>query len=316
MKKIDLIIPCYNEEDNIPSLIAEVSKYTNNLSYSFGFMFIDDGSNDNTYDTVCSLSKKARNISIIKFSKNFGKESAIVAALNFCEADAAIIIDADLQHPPTLIPALIAEWENGADIVDAVKKERQKGYILNTMMSVSFNWLMTILTDMDFANASDYKLLDRKAINILNSMSEKTRFFRGLTNWIGFNHSKIEFNVESRRRGQSKWNRFKLFQLSLDAITSYSSKPLHIVTILGICTFGFSFILGVQTLYNKFFGHAVTGFTTVILIILLSSSIIMISIGILGLYLSKIFKEVKNRPIFVIDKRAMSQNSDHETLNP
>ena len=302
MKKVDIIIPCFNEEKNIVHIVNEISKSVESLDYSCSLLFVDDGSTDKTATNIREIMNKRKDINIIRFSRNFGKEAAIAAALHYCKADAAIIIDADLQHPPRLIPELIAEWENGSDIVNAIKIKRSEKSFLKNFSSISFNKLMSFLTDMDFADASDFKLLSRKAIRIINLMDEKGRFFRGLTNWIGLKHSTIKFETQERMYGKTKWNWFKLFQLSLDAITSYSSKPLHIVTFLGIGTFLFSLFMGMQTLYNKLFGHAVTGFTTVIVIILLFSSIIMISIGILGLYLSKIFTEVKNRPIFIIDE--------------
>jgi polyisoprenyl-phosphate glycosyltransferase len=314
MKKIEIIIPCFNEEKNIVHILSEVSKSVESLGYDCSLLFVDDGSTDKTAETIRETMQNRKDIDIIRFSRNFGKEAAIAAALHHCKADAAIIIDADLQHPPGLIPEMITEWENGSDIVDAIKIKRQKGNFLKNFTSISFNKLMSFLTDMDFSDASDFKLLSRKAIRIINLLDEKSRFFRGLTNWIGLKHSTIEFETQERMHGKTKWNWIKLFQLSLDAITSYSSKPLHVVTFFGIGTFLFSFFLGIQTLYNKLFGHAVTGFTTVIVIILLFSSIIMISIGILGLYLSKIFAEVKNRPIFIIDNDNLISDRDSNPL--
>lgn len=300
-KKIKVIIPCYNEAGNISPIVDEVDKYLGILPYQYEFLFIDDGSTDKTYDVILDLSKKRDDVNVIRLSRNFGKEAAIAVGLNHCDSDGAIIIDGDLQHPPHLIPSMISEWEKGADIVDALKIKRQRENIIIRAMSLSFNRVISRLTGMDFIGSSDYKFLDKTAIDILNSIPEKNRFFRGLTNWVGLKHSRIEFRVEERKAGKSKWNWFRLFQLSIDAITSYSSKPLQIVTILGIFTLLFSVILGLQTLYNKFFGGAVSGFTTVILVVLIMSSIIMISMGILGIYLSKVYNEVKNRPIYVID---------------
>lgn len=312
-KKINIIIPAYNEAENIAFIISEIDKYTKGLNYSCEYIFIDDGSTDNTYNKIVELSNERSDINVIKLSRNFGKESALCAGVNFCDCDAAIIIDADLQHPPYLIPSLIYEWEkSGANIVDAVKISRQKESILNKIFSSAFYKIMKILTNINFSGSSDYKLIDRKAIKILNSLDEKNRFFRGLTNWVGLQHCKIEFRVEDRKSGKSKWGWIKLVQLSLDAITSYSSKPLHIVTVFGLFTLGFSSILGAQTLYNKIYGHAVSGFTTVILIILILSSIIMLSIGILGLYLSKIFDEVKTRPVYIIEDQKINKNKKFE----
>jgi hypothetical protein len=228
-----------------------------------------------------------------------------------CDADAAIIIDGDLQHPPHIIPFLVAEWEKGANIVDAVKIQRQKESILHKFLSLTFYRLMNYLTNMDFAGSSDFKLVDRKAISLLKTINEQNRFFRGLTNWIGLRHCKIEFIVEDRKSGETKWNLFKLIKLSMDAITAYTARPLHIVTYLGLFTLLFSIILGLQTLYNKTIGYAVSGFTTVILITLILSSIIMISMGILGMYLSRIYDEVKNRPIFIIENHTKT-NMDED----
>lgn len=300
-KSIQFVIPCHNEEENIELILRQVDKYIGNLQYKYTYLFIDDGSTDKTYDVITDLSKDRKDIMVIKLSRNFGKEAAITAGLNYYNSDAIIIMDGDLQHPPYLIPAIITEWEKGVNIVDAVKIKRQKEGLIVKTMSLAFNKVMSRITGMDFIGSSDYKLLDRKAINALNGIKENNRYFRGLTNWVGLKHSKILFRVEERMAGKTKWNWFKLFQLSIDAITSYSSKPLHVVTILGIFTFIFSIILGLQTLYNKYYGGAISGFTTVILVLLMLCSIIMISMGIMGVYLSKVYNEVKNRPIYVIE---------------
>lgn len=184
-KKINIIIPAYNEAENIAFIISEIDKYTKGLNYSCEYIFIDDGSTDNTYNKIVELSNERSDINVIKLSRNFGKESALCAGVNFCDCDAAIIIDADLQHPPYLIPSLIYEWEkSGANIVDAVKISRQKESILNKIFSSAFYKIMKILTNINFSGSSDYKLIDRKAIKILNSLDEKNRFFRGLTNWV------------------------------------------------------------------------------------------------------------------------------------
>jgi polyisoprenyl-phosphate glycosyltransferase len=312
MKKIDLIIPCYNEERNLRHMIAEIDKHLSPLNYSYEFIFIDDGSTDETYQNLVALSRTRSDINILKLSRNFGKESALRAGLEYSTADAAIIIDSDLQHPPHLIPCMIYEWEQGANVVDAVKRQRQKETLLNKYMSLAFYKLMNSLTNMNLAGASDFKLLDKKAIDLLKTLNEKNRFFRGLSNWVGLRHCKIQFNVEDRKSGKSKWGFLSLLKLSLDAITAYTSKPLHIVTFLGLFALLFSFLLGIQTLYNKVQNHAVSGFTTVILITLMLSSIIMISIGIMGIYLSRIYDEVKNRPIFLLESIKKSANSNRD----
>ncbi len=203
-KKIDIIIPCCNEAENISHIVDEVDRFIKNLSYEYEFTFVDDGSTDDTYNKILEVSKTRKNINVIKLSRNFGKESAMRAGIELCDADAAIIIDGDLQHPPHLIPSLISEWERGANVVDAVKKQRQKENVLIKYLSLTFYKLMNNLTNMDFAGSSDYKLIDRKALDLLKTLNEKNRFFRGLTNWIGLRHCKIEFIVEDRKAGRSK----------------------------------------------------------------------------------------------------------------
>lgn len=312
-KRIAFIVPCYNEEDNIHVMVTEIDKYVKPLPYEHEFVFVDDGSTDNTYRIVSALRKTRGDVHVVKLARNFGKEAAITAGLGACHCDAAIIIDSDLQHPPYLIPSMISEWEEGADIVDAVKVKRQDENIVRRLLGLTFNKTMNALTGMDFAGSSDYKLVDKKAIDILNNIEEKNRFFRGLTNWIGLRHSKIQFKVESRKTGGTKFSWYKLIRLSVDAITSYTSKPLQVVTILGIFTLIFSIGLGIQTLYNKFFGGAVTGFTTVILVILILSSIIMISMGILGIYIAKVYDEIKKRPMFILENPTLAEKSEAET---
>ena len=302
MKKIiHIIIPCRNEKENLIHLIEEVETNIEKCGKTCKFLFIDDGSDDGTFNKIKEICKSRKNVMAVKLSRNFGKEAALKAGLEYCTGDAAIIMDGDLQHPPHLIPHMIEKWEEGAEIVDAIKVERKKEGLLNRLLSPLFNKLFSTLTGIDFKGASDFKLLDKKAIDVLNKIEEKNRFYRGLTDWIGLKHEKVEFDVQERKAGKSKWGLYKLVQLSVDAIISYSSTPLQIVTVLGIFSLGFSVFLGLQTLYNKFFGNAVSGFTTVILVVLIMSSIIMISLGLVGLYLAKIYNEVKNRPIYIVE---------------
>lgn len=229
-KTIEIVVPCYNEEDNIPHIIKQIRESTKYLKYGIQICFVDDGSTDSSYKVISRFIKRKNHIRVIKLSRNFGKEAAITVALNLCKADAAILIDADLQHPPTLIPTMIAEWEKGAQIVDAVKTVRQKQHPSKKLAVSLFYRLMKTLTNMDLEGASDFKLLDKKAIDLFNSITEKNRFFRGLTTWLGLEHSTVEFCPNDRNFGSSKWTWFNLFRLSIDAITSYTSKPLHLVT--------------------------------------------------------------------------------------
>jgi polyisoprenyl-phosphate glycosyltransferase len=308
-KSLEVIVPCYNEEGNIVSLINEIDRYIDKAKYRYRYVFVDDGSSDETCIAIDKTIQSRNDVCLIKLSRNFGKEAAIAAGLIHCTADAAIVIDADLQHPPYLIQAMISEWENGANIVDAIKVNRSKEPVFRRAASLLFNRMLSRLSGIDFSGATDYKLLDRKAISSINAVKENTRFFRGITNWIGLVHRKIEFQVDERNGGNSKWSLFSLLRLSIDAVASFSQKPLQIVSILGIFTLVFSAILGIQTLYNKFCGDAVSGFTTVIMVTLLLASIIMIGMGVLGIYLAKIYDEVKGRPICIVEKSGVSDRA-------
>jgi glycosyltransferase involved in cell wall biosynthesis len=312
-KTIDIIIPCYNEGLNIVPLINEINRNIAGSKYNFKFIFVDDGSTDDTYLEMKKISNLHDDVSLVKLSRNFGKEAAIVAGLKQCHSEAAIVIDSDLQHPPYLIPAMIAEWEKGASIVDTTKIIRSEGKILRTLASRVFNGIFSRLTGIDFAGSCDYKLLDKKAVDILNNMNENTRFFRGLTNWIGLPHAKVEFKVEHRNAGRTKWGLFGLFRLSVDAVVSHSQKPLQIVTVLGIFTLLFSLILGLYTLYNRLVGNTVSGFTTIILAMLVLASIMMIGMGILGIYLSKMYEEIKGRPICIIEDFEGSKKTEGDS---
>jgi len=299
--KIQFIIPCHNEKSNIKKLYECLLQSVDKLKYDFEFVFIDDGSDDDSCQAMLDIQSLRIPISIIKLSRNYGKESALKAGIDFVDADAAIILDADMQHPVDLIPAMIREWKNGSIVVDGIKINRGKETYLNKLCSNLFYKVFSFITGFEFRGASDFKLIDRKAIDLLKNIDEVNRFYRGLTNWIGFKHSKVAFVVEERVNGKSKWSFVKLFHLAIDALTSFSSKPLQMVTIMGSFTLIFSIILGMYSLYQRFFGYTVSGFTTVILVIILIASIIMISLGIIGIYIGKIYNEVKRRPNYVVD---------------
>ena len=300
-KTIDVLVPCYNEESNLASLTEQVLANCES-DLAFRLIVIDDGSTDRTFNVAQRLAASNKNIIAIRFSRNFGKEAALAAGLTFCKGDAAVILDADLQHPPDIIPRLIHEWKSGAEVVDAMKVVRQRESLLKRWTALGFNRAIGKLTGMSFQGASDFKLLDKRVVEQINALPERTRFFRGLVSWVGFKHAKVNFKVQDRKQGQSKFSWGRLLLLSIDAIASHTSKPLQLTTLLGFIGLTFSLLLGVQTLYNKLYGAAVSGFTTVILVVLFMASLIMVNLGIIGLYLSKIFDEVKGRPNYIISE--------------
>jgi dolichol-phosphate mannosyltransferase len=300
--EISIVIPVYNEANTLTKSLPEIGNFVRNTGLSYEMIVIDDGSRDKTWEILRALSNTDQKIKSIKLSRNFGKESAIAAGLEFASGNAAIIMDGDLQHPPEIIPEMIRLWkEEGFEIVEAVKANRGNEHISSKIGAKLFYWLMKHLSELDLDNSSDFKLLDRKVVTAHNRLPESSRFFRGIVSWLGFKKAQIPFSVKDRISGRSRWSIFRLVKLAIHASTSFSSLPLHIITYLGIITFGISIVLGIQTLSMKFSGAAVSGFTTVILLLLSIASVLMISLGIIGIYIGRIFEEVKGRPKFIIE---------------
>lgn len=301
-KFLSIVIPAYNEAELLPTILDEIRDVTRNIGMDHEIIVVDDGSGDATWKLLRELSVTRPEIKAIRLSRNFGKESALAAGLDFARGDSVIVMDGDGQHPPGLIPEMVRIWRNeSADIVEAVKTSRGNEPFLSTLRARLFYWLMKRLTGMDLDNASDFKLLDRKVVEAHNSLPEGFRFFRGIVSWLGFRRVRIPFGVGERSSGKSKWSFIKLVSLAIHASTSFSSLPLHIITVMGTVMFGVSIVLGIQTLYMKFSGAAVSGFTTVILLLLFIGSVLMVSLGVIGIYISRIFDEVKRRPKFVVE---------------
>ena len=301
---LSIIIPVYNEEKNISKCATTIKSilYDNKIEYQI--IFINDGSQDNSWNEIEHLCQQDNNICAIDLTRNFGKENAIFAGLKNASGDACVIIDCDLQHPPQKIIDMYNLWKNNdIDIVDAKKIFRGKESIFKKASSKLFYKLIKLTSHLELENSSDFKLLDRRVVDSLNEMPERLTFFRAMSSWVGFKTETIYFDVDDRQKGSSSWSYKKLFNYAIRSITSYTSAPLQIVTVIGIVTFIISVCLGIQTLYNKFSGHSAEGFSTVILLQLFTSSVIMFSLGIIGYYISKIYEEIKSRPRYLINKK-------------
>lgn len=304
---VSIVIPVYCEEKQIKKSVLKIHNILSGKKIEHEFILIDDGSKDKTWDAMVGMLPEIPGIRAIRLSRNFGKESAICAGLETVEGDACVILDADLQHPPEIIPEMVRLWrEEGYDVVEGVKTSRGKESIINKTGAFFFYKLLDRLSGIDLNKASDFKLLDMKVISAWRQMDERNTFFRGMSAWVGFNRVSIPFVVADREEGESKWSVFRLFRLAINAITSFSSMPLHIITFLGVVFLIASFVLGIQTLYMKLNGEALSGFSTVILLLLIIGSAIMISLGIIGTYIAKIFDEVKNRPRYLISEKKQS----------
>jgi len=301
---ISIVVPAYNEEAGIERTVREIQDALVGCGIEHEIIVVDDGSRDGTYRKVQEMTQNNKTIRGIRFSRNFGKESAILAGLQAMRGEAAITIDADLQHPPQLIPEMVGRWRNGARVVHAVKRNREGDGLAVRCRAALFNRLFTMVGGIDMNNASDFKLLDRVAVDVVVSqLKEKRRFYRGLVQWVGFEQETLSFDVEARRSGTGKWSFRDLVSLGITAIISFTSTPLRIVTVLGIVTLCFALLVASETLWSVYKGKSVSGFATLEITILLIGSFIMISLGIVGEYIAKIYDETKARPSYIVGSR-------------
>jgi glycosyltransferase involved in cell wall biosynthesis len=298
---ISIVIPAHNEAEGIRDSVNTIIDIVKAAETHWEIIVVDDGSRDSTFAQVYELSSDDSRIKALRFSRNFGKESALLAGLEMATGDAVITIDADLQHPPRLIPEMIEKWRTGTQVVNAVKRSRKRDGLLVRLRANIFNSLLSRLSGIDIQDSSDFKLLDRVVVNaIINELPERSRFFRGLVDWVGYSHEKIPFDIESRAKGEGKWSLWGLIGLATTAIVSFTSTPLRIVTFLGFITLIFGFAVASEALWSWVQDQAVSGFTTMIITLLLLGSFIMISLGIMGEYIAKVYDEIKARPAFLI----------------
>lgn len=310
---LSVIIPSYNEERNVENTANVVSKLLEENKIDYELVFVNDGSKDGTWDILSSMAKNREHIVAVNFSRNFGKESAVFAGLEVAKGDACVIMDCDLQHPPKVIIEMYNIWKNNdIDIVEGVKSDRGKENAVYKGFSLLFYKLINKASGLEMTGASDFRLLDRKAVDALNRMPERLTFFRAMSSWVGFKTEKVYFEVADRTEGKSRWSLKALIKYAVNSITSFTSAPLQLVTLFGTVTFIISLILGAETLYNKIWGGSAEGFPTVIILQLLTSSIIMFSLGIIGFYISKIYEEIKYRPRYIIREKISKEDIEKE----
>lgn len=301
---LSVIIPAYNEEEMVQKTALVIGDILQEASIPCELLFVDDGSKDNTWEKISSLHAKWPQVNIrgIRFSRNFGKEAAIHAGLSQSNGDCCVVIDCDLQHPPEKIVEMYRLWEQGYEIVEGRKSSRGKEGKIHGFAAKMFYAIISKATHFDMENSSDFKLLDRKAVNALINMRERNAFFRALSSWVGFKTAYIDFDVRDREAGESKWSAFSLIQYAVRNIAAFSTAPMQVVTVLGVIMLIVSIIFGINAIVQKICGYALGGFTTVILLLLFASSIIMICLGIIGYYIAKIYEEVKDRPKYIISE--------------
>lgn len=300
MSLLSVVIPSYNEEENIESTAKTIGDILTDAGIDYELVFVSDGSKDNTFPIVKSLSEKDSRIRGLQFSRNFGKESAIFAGLSAARGDCVAVIDCDLQHPPKTLVQMYRLWEEGYEVVEGIKSSRGKESLIHKMFVGIFYGIMSALMKVDMNATSDFKLLDRKAVDALLSLNESNTFFRALSFWVGFKSTSVEYDVQERTKGKSKWSFAGLVKYAISNTTSFTTAPLRIIAVVGFIMVIFSLILGIETLVVYFMNVAVEGFTTVILLLLLIGGCIMVSLGIIGHYLGRIYEEVKGRPRYII----------------
>ena len=302
MKKISILVPCYNEEKSIPLLYPELKKIMDRQpSYDWEVLFVNDGSKDNTLSQIKSLREDDKRINFVNLSRNFGKENAMLAGFDYVTGDCMIILDADLQDPPSLIPQMLEYWEQGYQDVYAKRSNRGKESWLRKKLSLLFYKILDHSTRFDvLQNVGDFRLLDRQCINALRKLRESERYTKGMFCWIGFKKKEITFDRGDRVAGDSNWNFWSLFNLAIEGITSFTTAPLRFATVLGafvaLIAFCFMLFYGVKTIA---FGEQVRGFTTLIVVILFMGGVQLMTIGVLGEYIGRIFNETKKRPTYL-----------------
>jgi glycosyltransferase involved in cell wall biosynthesis len=307
---LSVVIPIFREGAQLPGVMAAVRSALEKCNLPYELVLVDDGSPDDTWHTIAAEAKTCGGMRALRLSRNFGKESALCAGLEHTRGDAVIVMDADGQHPPSLVPEMVRLWQtSGADIVEAVKRRRGPESISSKFGALVFYFILNRLSGFHFRGASDFKLMNRKVVNAWLQMHERNVFFRGMTVWMGFTTVQIPFEVVPRSSGQSTWSVFKRLKLALVGITAFSSFPLRLVTFAGLVFLGLSVLLGLETLYLKLTGRAVSGFATVILLELIIGSLLMISLGIIGEYLARIYEEVKGRPRYLVKESIESDSS-------
>ncbi len=310
---ISIVVPAYNEAEVIGIFYHEVIQVLTKLPYHYEIIFINDGSTDNTFELIKELAANDVNVASLNFSRNFGKEIALTAGLDHARGDAIIVMDADLQDPPELIPDLIQKWEQGYNVVNARRSSRDGESWLKKTSAFVFYRLMSRFSEIEIPKDSgDFRLLSRSSALELAKLREHNRYMKGLFAWVGGKQTTIDFDRHSRKAGKTKWNYWQLWNLAIEGITSFSTLPLKLASYFGILIAGLSFVYGgYMVIRTVLFGNPVPGYPSLLVAVLFIGGIQLMSIGIIGEYLARIFNETKQRPLYIIQKKFDSEANSH-----
>lgn len=297
---LSIVLPAYNEEQNIPNTVKVLTGMLTENAIDYELVFVSDGSRDATFARIQKAAAENPKVRGAEFSRNFGKEAAIFAGLSLAAGDAVVVMDCDLQHPPEVVLEMWKLWRGGAEVVEGIKESRGRESLAHKLSAGLFYKVMSRLIKMDMNASSDFKLLDRKVVDVLLGLPERNTFFRALSFWAGFRREYVSYQVQERQFGESKWSTLSLMKYAVTNATSFSTLPLQLVTVMGMISILFSVVLFIQTFVKYLSGTAVEGFTTVILLILVIGGFLMLSLGIIGHYIARIYEEVKGRPKYII----------------
>lgn len=301
-RKLSVVIPAYNEEDNVLPAAEAVLAVMDQAGIPADILFVDDGSADGTWERVQAVSAGSERVRGIRFSRNFGKEAAIFAGLEMADGACCAVMDCDLQHPPETLAEMYRLWENGYEVVEGVKEDRGRESLVYKGFSALFYKLMSGAVKLDMRRASDFRLMDRRVVDALVALPERGTFFRALSSWVGYRTATVSFRVRERAAGSSKWSPVSLVRYALKNITSFTTKPLGLVWFMGGLFLLLALVLGIVCLVDYFSHRAVEGFTTVILIELIIGALVMLSLGIIGGYIARIYEEVKGRHRYIVSE--------------
>lgn len=297
---LSVVIPAYREENAVPAAARETAQILRQAQIPYELIFVDDGSSDGTWQAIRAASREDACIRGLSFSRNFGKEAAILAGLEAARGECCAVMDCDLQHPPEKLPEMYRLWQEGWEVVNGVKTDRGRESGLRRLAARSFYRLMGRASGQDMSGASDFKLLDQRVVRALLSLPERRTFFRALAHWTGFRETELEFRVEERRAGKSHWSLCALVRYAASGIAGSTAAPLQIVTVLGCGALLLALVLGAVTLGEVLRGRTVSGARGVILLLLALGGCLMLSLGLMGYYLGRVFEEVQHRPRYLV----------------
>jgi glycosyltransferase involved in cell wall biosynthesis len=300
--RLSIVIPCFNEAQNLDALFGRLTPVLDGMDDAWEVVCVNDGSRDDTIDHLVAAHRRDPRIKVVDLSRNFGKELALSAGLKHATGDVIVPMDADLQHPPEVLPRLLALWRQGYDVVVAVRHARVGQSMKHRLFARAFYWVFDHLSEVRLPReAGDFRLMDRKVVDVINRMPERTRFMKGIFAWVGFRQASVTYQQGERTGGETKWGFTKLLRLSLDGLTAFSTFPLRVWSVIGMGISGFAFFyIVVRLLRTLFYGIDVPGYESLLMTVLFLGGIQLITLGIIGDYLGRVFNEVKGRPLFIV----------------